>query len=128
MRDGNPISNNDIDQLLTDFFREAQPKPWPRMAPPESAPQDVTPVIPMRKRASSPGRFALAASVAFLAFTGIWLTGLAPKPTNGPGVNLNEGTADLLDKAPRRAPAPMAKPFDDPEPNTVRPQKTKNKN
>ena len=131
MRDRDPISNNDIDQLLTDFFREAQPNPWPRIAPPESTQRDLTPIIAMKKRSSSPGRFALAASVAFLAISGLWLSGLAPMPPNGPGVNLNEGTADtMIDKMPRRLAAPAAKPFDEPEPNTVRPQQknTKNKN
>ncbi|MFL5329305.1 MAG: hypothetical protein ACJ8C4_10355 [Gemmataceae bacterium] len=106
MSERNGPSTGDVDQLLTDFFHQEMPQPWPRIAPPDSAPRDITPAPRVFKRASTmPGRFALAASIAILALTSIWLAGRAPMPGNGGGVNLNEGTADpFIDKRPKEQP------------------------
>ena len=103
MSERNGPSTGDVDQLLTDFFRQEMPQPWPRIAPPDSEARDITPAPRVFKRASTmPGRFALAASIAILALTSIWLAGRAPMPGNALG-DLNKGTADpFIDKRPNQ--------------------------
>ncbi len=89
-------SANDIDALLADFFRAEQPNPWPRLVAPDSEAKEITPAAPRTRRASNTvqGRYALAASIAILAVTCMWMAGRAPTPMTGPNPGLDGSNAE----------------------------------
>jgi hypothetical protein len=68
---------DDLDRLLSDFFRSGLPNPWPK--PPDAC--DLAETLPLtarqpvRGRPALRSRFALAASVALLLAGGSFLAG-----------------------------------------------------
>jgi len=74
---GRGCHGDDLDRLLSDFFRAELPNPWP--APPIS--DDLTETLllsarkPIRRGPALRSRFALAASVALLLAGGWFLSG-----------------------------------------------------
>jgi hypothetical protein len=88
---------DDLDDLLTAFFRSERPSPWPAAPEPEEADVIARPAsLPRRSPWNS--RFALAASVALMLAGGWMLSGsfkqLGPE---GPAPSLSDGTADRDD-------------------------------
>jgi len=84
---------DDLDRLLSDFFRSELPHPWPEAKIPDEQPKS----LPARK--SSPrwatfrSRFALAASIALLLVGGWFLSGRFEEvPGSGSLGNRNEAT------------------------------------
>jgi hypothetical protein len=65
---------SDLDQLLRDYFRAEMPQPWPDRAPALEPTQATRP--PVRRKALSRSRFALAASLLFLLAGSLALSGL----------------------------------------------------
>ena len=84
--------DDEIDGLLRAFYRAQVPHPWPALKAP-AAPPRTTPVRPAPSRPPLwRSRFALAASVALLALSSLFLPGKAPRapqsparPSIGPG-------------------------------------------
>ncbi|MBI1913273.1 MAG: hypothetical protein HYS12_00720 [Planctomycetes bacterium] len=68
---------DDVDWLLSDFFRAELPKPWPAAPVPDEQPRSLplSPRKPARRWSASRSRFALAASVALLLIGGWFLSG-----------------------------------------------------
>jgi hypothetical protein len=85
------VPPEEIDGLLRAFYRAQLPHPWPAWKAP-AAPSRTTPVRPAPRPALWRSRFALAASVALLALSSLFLPGKAPRepqsparPSLGPG-------------------------------------------
>lgn len=85
-----PSSDDDLDRLLTAYFRSAMPYPWPMLAPSLR----VRPGEPNRS-VLTPSRLTLAASVAALVAGGWLLSGRLPVAAPGPGVSLEGGSAKV---------------------------------
>src|SRR5205823_3480617 len=99
---GRGRSGDDLDRLLSDFYRAELPNPWP--APPLA--DDQTKLLPLsvRKAARSwsalRSRFALAASVALL-LAGSWFLSGKWEEVSGPGsFGFGLPTADPSDARP----------------------------
>ena len=80
---------DDLDRLLRVFFRSEMPEPWPVLEPPAEQSFRSLPLAP-RRRPLLRSRFALAASLLFLLFGALYLSGkfanFALVPTDvGPG-------------------------------------------
>lgn len=77
---------DDLDRLLSDFFRAELPNPWPAAPIPDEQPQSLplSARKPIRHWSSLRSRFALAASVALLLAGGWFLSGKFAG-TSGPG-------------------------------------------
>lgn len=92
---------DDLDGLLTAFFRTEMPSPWPGTPLPEDTPVLLRPA-PARKQPFFRSRLALAASVALL-ISGSWLLSDSFKetPANGKSdVSVYTGTATTDDGRP----------------------------
>jgi len=77
------LSGDDLDGLLSAFFRAELPDPWPAVTVPAPAILPLPAAAPPRRRNAS--RLALAASVA-LFLTGSWLvSGKLPEAPPGSG-------------------------------------------
>jgi hypothetical protein len=81
--------DDEIDGLLRAFYRAQLPHPWPAL----KAPAAQAPTTPIRPAPSRPplwrSRFALAASVALLALSSLFLPGKAsrePQPPTRPSI------------------------------------------
>jgi hypothetical protein len=89
------VPPDEIDGLLRAFFRAEVPHPWPAWKAP-AAPQ-TTPVRPAPSRpAPWRSRLALAASVALLALSALFLPGKAPREPQGkalPSISPGPGSA-----------------------------------
>jgi hypothetical protein len=76
--------DDEIDGLLRAFYRAQAPQPWPEWKAPDAQPRTV----PLRPASSRPplwrSRFALAASVALLALSSLFLPGKAPRAPQSP--------------------------------------------
>jgi hypothetical protein len=71
--DGAP---DELDQMLTDYFRSELPRPWPAPAQPSSP----RPAVAFRADGLSHSRLVLAASIASLLLGGWLLTGKLSGP------------------------------------------------
>jgi hypothetical protein len=74
--------DDEIDGLLRAFYRAQVPQPWPEWKAPD-APQTV-PLRPAPRRPLWRSRLALAASVALLALSSLFLPGKAPRQPQSP--------------------------------------------
>jgi len=93
---------DDLDGLLSAFFRSEMPSPWPGSPVPEEAPVILRPRPVQTRRSSFRSRLALAASVALL-ISGSWLLSGSFKetPANGKSdVSVSTGTATTDDARP----------------------------
>ena len=103
--DGHPPE--DLDGLLSAFFRGEVPSPWPALkAPVSPAASPTAGILPA-------SRLALAASVAALLLGG-WFVGTRLPSPPGPAGSLETGSA-TVPKEMRRSPQPSTPP-------TVRPR------
>jgi hypothetical protein len=75
--------DDEIDGLLRAFYRAQVPHPWPAWKAPAAGPRTV-PVLPAPRPALWRSRFALAASVALLALSSLFLPGKAPREPQSP--------------------------------------------
>src|SRR5262249_24885644 len=74
-------SEDSFDDLLRAYFQAEIPAPWPDLqAPEEERPAAVPLKATQRRRSLVRGRLALAASIALLIGTGLWVAGLARQP------------------------------------------------
>jgi hypothetical protein len=83
----------EVDALLSAFFRAEMPDPWPTFQAP------APPVVPLppRRPPTWPrwrSRLALAASVALLVLSALALPGKLAPTTGGPVLRRSDGTAD----------------------------------
>jgi hypothetical protein len=93
--------SDDIDGLLTAFFRSEAPAPWPPLKAPVTTPR------PSRgSTRNSAGRWALAASVAALLAGGWYLSGRLPGSVPG-APSLDTGSATVR---PELRPGPQPTP------------------
>jgi len=111
-RDDGAPEGDEVDQTLRAFFKAQVPDPWPSFeAPPESS---VLPFVTPRRR-SSPlrGRLALAASVAFLAAAGWFLSGKFVDPGQHSPSELphTDGTAEKLSPGALPRGTKLSQPF-----------------
>jgi hypothetical protein len=81
---------DDLDRVLTAYFRSEVPSPWPSLPTPGAS----QPAAPARSHRMSQSRLMLAASIAALLFGSWLLTGLRLGPANS-GVSLQEGAAKV---------------------------------
>jgi len=87
------LSGDDLDGLLSAYFRAELPDPWPAAIAPAPVVVPLPAVAPPRRRNAS--RLALAASVA-LFLTGSWLvSGKLPEAPPGSGP-MSDGSASRL--------------------------------
>ena len=96
----------DLDRLLSAFFRGEMPSPLPRLKAP------TVPVVARRAGILPTSRVALAASVAALLAGGWYLSTRLPA-LPGPAGSLNNGTATVpkeLRRAPDRPLPPPGRP------------------
>jgi hypothetical protein len=103
------LPGDDLDGLLSAFFRTEMPCPWPGAPVPEETPVIFRPA-PVR-RSSFRSRLALAASVALL-IAGAWLLGDSFKdaPDNHPDAsNLTDSTADTTGRTDDGTPVRIRK-------------------
>jgi len=81
---------DDLDRVLTAYFRSEVPSPWPGLANPGT----TQPAAVVRSHRLSQSRLTLAASILALLLGSWLLTGQRLGPAN-PGVSLQEGTAKV---------------------------------
>ena len=98
-----------VDRVLTTFFRQQMPNPWPPAPAVGSVTLPARVVYPSSSAARS--RWALAASVALLVGGCWYLSGHLTDGKARPGTGLEGGTASptVIDKHLGKAPA-MPKP------------------
>jgi len=92
------LPGDDLDGLLSAFFRNELPSPWPEAPRVEETPVILRPA--QARRSSLRSRLALAASVALLV-SGPWFLGDSFRHTAGPrrtGISLDSGSADTRDR------------------------------
>ena len=86
MNDLKSGNGDEVDSVLSRFFRAELPHPWPECVASAQARE-----APMPCRASSPwretGRFALAASIVLFVLGYVTLAGFFPKPQSTPTQN-----------------------------------------
>ena len=101
-----PLPNEPVDELLSDYFKSAMPKPWPA-APRLAEPSQVAAA---RTEPGRRARFTLAASVAIMVGA-CWYFASAPQPAarTRPGAEpmLPDGSATTPKEFKRPAPPPM---------------------
>jgi hypothetical protein len=101
---------DDLDDLMTAFFRSEMPSPWPGAPEPEEAEVIVRRRPPTRKPVWG-SRLALAASVALLLAGGWRLSGSFQEPPNGGGPIGGVGPPSALkEKFPKFVPSIEHKP------------------
>jgi hypothetical protein len=96
-----------LDRLLSDFFKNEMPRPWP--GPPPHAVAEPSALVRDRTDAGSRSRYTLAASVAVLLGLGVYLSANRPAdPANrGPGDKLlRDADADGRKMLPKPNPMP----------------------
>jgi hypothetical protein len=116
-------SGDDLDGLLSDFFRAEMPNPWP--GSPKLPVQTLLPRLTTRRWTLGRSRFALAASVGLIV-AGLWALGgkfTGPDPIAGFGAGNPEGATRLKWYDPPRPVDPNKVPstmslFQDPEDGT----------
>lgn len=90
---------DEIDRLLTAYFRSEVPSPWPSLPTPGT----TQPAAPLRNHRLSQSRLMLAASIAALLLGSWLLTGLRIGPANP--VSIQEGAARVpMDLRPDSGP------------------------
>ncbi len=95
---------DDVDRLLSDFFRAELPNPWPAAPVPDEQPQSLplSTRKSLRRWSGLRSRFALAASVALL-FIGGWFLSGKFEDVSGPGsFSFGRFSADPSDARPGR--------------------------
>ena len=100
-----PSSDDDLDRLLTTYFRSELPHPWPELAPPVGVRPAAVEAHPGRSVLTY-SRLTLAASVAALVAGGWLLSGRLPTAPPGPGVSLEGGSAKVPKELRHKTEAP----------------------
>jgi hypothetical protein len=100
-----PSSDDDLDRLLTTFYRAEMPHPWPKLAPPLRV-RPATVEGDPRRSVLTHSRLTLAASVAALVAGGWLLSGRLPVAAPGPGVSLEGGSAKVPKELRHKTEAP----------------------
>jgi len=95
---------DDVDRLLSDFFRAELPNPWPAAPVPDEQPQSLplSTRKPMQRGSALRSRFALAASVALLLIGGWFLSGKFEDVSGAGSSGFGPSTADPTDGRPTR--------------------------
>ncbi len=81
-----------VDQILHDYFHAELPAPWPAWRAPAAA------VNPRPRRSLLASRFGLAASVAVLLGSQLWLAGLYRPPEANEAVGKSRPPVDVASK------------------------------
>jgi hypothetical protein len=98
-------ADDDLDRLLTAYYRSEMPHPWPKLAPPLRLRPAVVEGQPGRSVLTY-SRLTLAASVAALVAGGWLLSGRLPVAAPGPGVSLEGGSAKVPKELRHKVDAP----------------------
>jgi hypothetical protein len=97
------LAPDDLDHLLSAFFRAEVPSPWPRLKAPLA-----TPAVRPSESPLAASRLVLAASVAALLAGGWTLSAWLPDPPTADGASHPGGAT--VPKELRRTPDPMIHP------------------
>src|SRR5262249_25292434 len=92
---------DDVDRLLSDFFRAELPSPWPG-APVSDEQLLPLSARPIRRWSGLRSRLALAASVALLLVGGWFLSGKFEDASRPGSFNFGHPSADPIDARPGR--------------------------